>query len=435
MSLLMDALKKAEAAKQQAAENLASAPLDLSVDGPMTPPLQLERPAEPVLPDLATHSAAVDADLAAESASSTPRRVAPGAKTARGKAHDSSDRLAARNVFEAKQSPATRSRLWIFAGLAGLAALSIGGYFWWQLQSVNVTPMRPLSPAATPASRPMPTPSQTAITPPSPPTLPAVAAATQPETPPAAQPAVPVSAGAATPVVADGQPEILFARTDKRSAATAKDPAPKSAARPAATAKDSGLQFSKTSGATPLERAYEALQADRLDEAQTQYTRILRGDRHNVDALLGLATIAVRQGKIDEGLMWYQRVLEADPGDPTAQAALINLKGQSDLSLAESRLRTALASQPESAALHFALGNLYARQQRWSEAQQAYFTAFTREGNNADYIFNLAVSLDHLHQHKLAAQYYQMAVNTAQSDRSVSFDTARARSRAIELQP
>ena len=96
---------------------------------------------------------------------------------------------------------------------------------------------------------------------------------------------------------------------------------------------------------------------------------------------------------------------------------------------------TALASQPESAALHFALGNLYARQQRWSEAQQAYFTAFSREGNNADYIFNLAVSLDHLHQHKLAAQYYQMAVNAAQTDRSVSFDTARARNRALELQP
>ena len=131
MSLLMDALKKAEAAKQQATENLASAPLDLSVDGPMAPPLQLEHPAEPALPDLATHSAAVDADLAAESTAPPPRRAAPSAKTPRGNPNDTSDRLAARNVFEAKQPPATRAHLWIFAGLAGLAALSIGGYFWW----------------------------------------------------------------------------------------------------------------------------------------------------------------------------------------------------------------------------------------------------------------------------------------------------------------
>ena len=83
MSLLMDALKKAEAAKQQATENLANAPLDLSVDGPMAPPLQLEHPAEPALPDLATHSAAVDADLAAESIAPVrqarqPERKKPG---------------------------------------------------------------------------------------------------------------------------------------------------------------------------------------------------------------------------------------------------------------------------------------------------------------------------------------------------------------------
>ena len=228
---------------------------------------------------------------------------------------------------------------------------------------------------------------------------------------------------------------MLFARTDKqRSSTPAKEQTPKASAKSLPPPRDSGLQFSKTAGITPLERAYEALQADQLDEAQGQYARVLRNDRNNTDALLGLATIAVRQGKLEDALTWYQRVLEADPNEPTAQAALINLRGQNDPGIAESRLKTALASQPESAALHFALGNLYARQQRWSDAQQAYFTAFTREGNNADYIFNLAVSLDHLHQHKLAAQYYQMAVNTAQSVRSVSFDTTQARNRALELQ-
>jgi hypothetical protein len=50
-------------------------------------------------------------------------------------------------------------------------------------------------------------------------------------------------------------------------------------------------------------------------------------------------------------------VLEADPGDVTAQAALINLRGQSDTGQSESRLKTLLASQPDSSALHFALGN------------------------------------------------------------------------------
>jgi tetratricopeptide (TPR) repeat protein len=95
-------------------------------------------------------------------------------------------------------------------------------------------------------------------------------------------------------------------------------------------------------------------------------------------------------------------VLESDPGDVTAQAALINLRGGGDAGQSESRLKTLLAGQPDSPALHFALGNLYARQGRWSEAQQAYFQAYALEPDNADYLFNVAVSLDHLRQNKLA---------------------------------
>ena len=104
----------------------------------------------------------------------------------------------------------------------------------------------------------------------------------------------------------------------------------------------------------------------------------------------------------------------------------------------ESRLKTALASQPDSSALHFALGNLYARQLRWSEAQQAYFLAYSGEPDNADFIFNLAVSLDHLHQNKLAAQYYRMALSAAalnNNSQNISFDGNQVKNRVLELQP
>ena len=184
-----------------------------------------------------------------------------------------------------------------------------------------------------------------------------------------------------------------------------------------------------------LEQAYEALQENRLDEARSGYARVLAGDRHNSDALLGLATIAVRQHRFAEAQSLYQRVLDADPNDATAQAALVNLSGHGDPGLTESRLKTALARQPGSAALNFALGNLYAGQQRWSEAQQAYFGAFTHASDNPDYMFNLAISLDHLHQKKLAAQYYQLAAHAAQATRRASFDPELAQKRARELQP
>jgi uncharacterized protein HemY len=102
--------------------------------------------------------------------------------------------------------------------------------------------------------------------------------------------------------------------------------------------------------------------------------------------------------------------------------------------LSESRLKTLLSNQPESPALHFSLGNLYAGQSRWSEAQQAYFRAHAGEPENADYLFNLAVSLDHMHQKKLAAQYYQSALTAAET-RSAAFDRNQVKSRLFELQP
>ncbi len=182
-----------------------------------------------------------------------------------------------------------------------------------------------------------------------------------------------------------------------------------------------------------LNRAWEDWQAQRLDDAQRGYEEVLRSDNRNADALLGLAAIATRQGQLDRAQDFYQRVLQSDPADVTAQAALINLRGTSDAGQSESRLQTLLAGQPDAAALHHALGNLYARQSRWSQAQEAYFQAYARDPDNADYLFNVAVSLDHLRQQRLAAQYYQMALRAAEK-RPGAFDRNAAEQRLLALQ-
>ena len=99
--------------------------------------------------------------------------------------------------------------------------------------------------------------------------------------------------------------------------------------------------------------------------------------------------------------------------------------------LAESRLKNLIAEQPTAAIAHFTIGSLYAQQGRWKEAQQAFFLAHTYEPTNADTLFNLAVSLDHLHQAKLARQYYEQAIDNANV--APSFDIAQARQRAKVL--
>jgi cytochrome c-type biogenesis protein CcmH/NrfG len=79
----------------------------------------------------------------------------------------------------------------------------------------------------------------------------------------------------------------------------------------------------------------------------------------------------------------------------------------------------------------FALGNLYAQQGRWPDAQQAYFRAYGAAPDNPDYAYNLAVGLDRLNQPKLASTTTS-ALALAQ-DKAVGFDRNALRKRLHEL--
>jgi tetratricopeptide (TPR) repeat protein len=91
-----------------------------------------------------------------------------------------------------------------------------------------------------------------------------------------------------------------------------------------------------------------------------------------------------------------------------------------------------LAQDPSAHVLNFALGNELAQQNRWAEAQQEYFKAYTAEPDNADFAYNVAVSLDHLRKPREALDYYQRAIGLSQK-RGASFDLAAAKARASEL--
>jgi tetratricopeptide (TPR) repeat protein len=179
--------------------------------------------------------------------------------------------------------------------------------------------------------------------------------------------------------------------------------------------------------------AYDALQSGDLATAERDYNLALKGEPKNTDALHGLAAVKMRQGLLEAAESYFLRILEADPKDSAAQAGLVNLRSQADPVQSESRLKNLLSSQPDSAAVHFALGNLYAQQGRWNEAQQAYFRAYTSDSDNPDYQFNLAVSLDQLRQAKLALQYYQGALAAA-AQRPAAFDRNQVARRVSELQ-
>jgi tetratricopeptide (TPR) repeat protein len=183
--------------------------------------------------------------------------------------------------------------------------------------------------------------------------------------------------------------------------------------------------------APALDRAYQAFNSGDTAGAQQQYDAALAQDANNRDALLGAAHVAARQNQKDKAAGYYLRLLELSPNDADATAGLIGLR-QGDISQSEARLKAILTTTPDAGPILFALGNLYAQQGRWPDAQQAYFRAFGAAPDNPDYAYNLAIGLDRLNQGKLALGYYQRALALAQ-DKAVGFDRNALRNRMHEL--
>ena len=330
------------------------------------------------------------------------------------------EQSAAQNLFAAKQveKPASKKPFAIAIGvITFFSAAGIGGYFWWQLQpksglAVGNIAVRTPPPATQP---PVATPTITPTTPTAPALAPVIAA-------------VNLAAGKiASPDDEDEEesPKKPALRTPQSASRSVPEPDSDSLVR----VTRAPLRVNPA-----LAKGFEAFNHGDFSTAQAEYDRVLKSEPRNIDALHGLAAIATKQGKVEQAVWYYQRLLEADPRDAVAMANLINSKSQIDPVAAESRLKVLTAEQPELAAPHFSLGNLYAKQNRWNEAQNAYFRAYGADPENADILYNLAISLEHLRQNKLASQYYALAL-TAAKTRPGAFDPEQAANRLRALQP
>lgn len=181
-----------------------------------------------------------------------------------------------------------------------------------------------------------------------------------------------------------------------------------------------------------LMQAFEAFQRGDDGSAMSAYQRVLAREPRNRDAMLGAAAVYMRGQAYEQAAAGYLEVLRRYPRDPVAQSALISLQDDIDPVAAETRVKMLLGASPEDPNLHFSLGNLYAEQGRWPEAQQAYFQAYDLDGENPDYAFNLAVSLDRLAQHAAAREYYERAGALA-ATHPAAFDPEQARARVAVL--
>jgi len=312
----------------------------------------------------------------------------------------------------------------VFGIFAGLFAIGFGSYVYIQIFYPGLL-IRQQPPVPAPIGQPAPAPPQPVQPIATATVLQRVGSASTPvnESPPAqsAAPAQLAVTPPAEPAPAAPPPKPVAVRP----AGNAEAPAPRDAI--VVKKGDAGPAVNPA-----LVDAYASLQAGSLASASQLYGQVLRSEPRNVDALLGLAAIALRENRNDDAAAHYRAILNADPRHALAQSGLIALTGRADPVMAESHLKQLIAREP-SAYLYFLLGNLYADQSLWAPAQQAYFQAHHLEPDNPDYAYNLAVALEHIGQPRLALGFYRRAVELATARRHVNFDPARARDRVTAL--
>lgn len=161
---------------------------------------------------------------------------------------------------------------------------------------------------------------------------------------------------------------------------------------------------------TLLRSAYTEFNKSNYQASEKLYLQVLLRESRNRDALLGIAAIAIKQSRYEVARQKYQYLLRLNPRDSLATAGLSSIKSLSNPRLNESQLKFMIKQQPDTPHLYFALGSLYSSLNKWPEAQSAFFSAWSADNKNADYAYNLAVSLDHMNHPAQALNYYQLSI-------------------------
>lgn len=302
-----------------------------------------------------------------------------------------------------KQRPALDNRL-LLGGGGALAVVGMLGWLWWASQPVPSTPAESEPSVVVQAEQPA-----ISSNPPVQEPIPAVTA------PPPVTPSPTPASSPATQAVVKAYPQaqtaaVLISEPVKISRAVAPDTV-----------------------SPLLTKAYAAYQAQDWNAATLSYQQALANEPTNRDALLGLATLAARAGQSQDAERWYRQMLALDPQDRDALAGLAVAGRQMADGDRVQQLESLLRSQPDSPLLMQELAAAYHQQQRWADAQQLYFQLFTLQPDRPDTAFNLAVSLEHLDQPRLALRYYQQALQLARQQ-PAQFSPAAVTERIAKLQ-
>ena len=280
----------------------------------------------------------------------------------------------AATVLNAQAAPAAGSGalanlmarpVYLIGALAGLIMLGYAAYVYIQIAHPSLlikSPSRAPAPASAPVAA-VPTPAAPVPAPVPASAEPMAAGAPQPaDTTPgmvtlqsvfnsrAGSPGTVVASGDAPPLAAAPAPSGTISAGSTSPAAKPAAPPPASPASPTPLLAPR-VAVSSGDTATPrvnamVSEAYAALQTRQFDTAQRLYSQVVRSEPGNVDALLGLASIAQYDNRPEDAQRHFMAILDVEPRNALAQSGLVALMSRADPQAAETRLKQLLARDP-----------------------------------------------------------------------------------------
>ncbi len=160
-----------------------------------------------------------------------------------------------------------------------------------------------------------------------------------------------------------------------------------------------------------LNRATALLRQGRLAQAQLLYEKVLKAQPGNFDALTAMGIISARLGNLQRALMWFDKAAVADPDNVVAYVNTgLALHSLAQLDAALASYDQAIAKRFDHAAAHFGRGNVLLELRQLDAALESYRQALALNESYVEAYCNQGVVLHQLEQFDAALACFDRAI-------------------------
>jgi len=156
--------------------------------------------------------------------------------------------------------------------------------------------------------------------------------------------------------------------------------------------------------------AKRALKLKRYDSALEMYEQLYAKNKRDPRVLMGLAVAQQNSGLEDAALQTYDSLLALDKGNADAMLNMLGLLKKQYPAVALRRLTELQQEYPRNSMVAAQLGVTYADQGDYEQAFRYLGIASSIEPDNAQHLFNIAITADRVGKRKEAIKYYEKAL-------------------------